>query len=220
MQKGLGVIYILVGVLILGLVVGGAYYLGKQTPTSKTPNPVVISQTPTPSPSPSDETANWQTYTNTKYNFSIKYPLDWLIGYGRLGSSKTDEESEKESSAVGWSKDDSIFAFRVINPCNSALQDCVDNFRNSEYSMRYVQAINKTVKRVTYLGKEAIIEQYTEEGRQFPGDKYKSASKEIKEVFFIHQGQLWQLGRGVTVNPGKEKNKNEIESIFSTFKFQ
>lgn len=33
---------------------------------------------PIPSPTPtSDPTANWQTYTNTKYGYAVKYPSDW-----------------------------------------------------------------------------------------------------------------------------------------------
>lgn len=28
---------------------------------------------------PSDETADWQTYTNDKYGFSLKYPSDWSV---------------------------------------------------------------------------------------------------------------------------------------------
>ena len=90
MQKGVGVIYILVGVLILAAI-GGAYYLGKSsTPKPSTP---VVSQTPKPTPSStldtnpaptgagetvyteSDRSANWKTYTNTKYGFSFKYPI-------------------------------------------------------------------------------------------------------------------------------------------------
>ncbi|MBI3103621.1 hypothetical protein HYZ05_01650 [Candidatus Daviesbacteria bacterium] len=75
MQKGQALVYILVGVLIIGVVAGGAYYLGRQTTTKPTPAPVVTSQTPQPTPSPSpDETANWKTYTSNKFSFSIKYP--------------------------------------------------------------------------------------------------------------------------------------------------
>lgn len=65
---GIGIIVI---VLILG--VSGAYLLGQnnatKTPTQKTV--AVASPTPTPDP-----TANWKTYINTQYGYSIKYPSD------------------------------------------------------------------------------------------------------------------------------------------------
>ena len=49
MQKGFGVIYILVGILILGLVTGGAYYLGK---VNSTPQPTPAPFYPPPSSTP------------------------------------------------------------------------------------------------------------------------------------------------------------------------
>lgn len=43
--------------------------------TSQTPQPTIVSQiTPLPSLSSTDKTANWEIYTDTEYNFSIKYP--------------------------------------------------------------------------------------------------------------------------------------------------
>lgn len=85
-QKGLGAIYILVGVLILGLVAGGAYYLGKQATPKSSPAPIV-SQTPQPTPTPdaspaptgAGETANWKAYTSAKAKYSFKYPTEWPL---------------------------------------------------------------------------------------------------------------------------------------------
>ena len=79
MQKGNTLIFPLIGVLVL---VGGAFYLGRQTTPKPSPNPVVTSQTPQPTPTPfpsTDETANWKSFTNTKYGYSIKYPPDKFI---------------------------------------------------------------------------------------------------------------------------------------------
>jgi len=62
-------------ILAVGLVFAG-YKLGQRSiypelDEGPTPTPIVEA-TPTP-----DLTANWKTYTNIKYGYSIKYPLDW-----------------------------------------------------------------------------------------------------------------------------------------------
>lgn len=70
MQKGFTLSLVLLVVLII-TAIGGIVYLNK-SPQKPTPSsPVDTSQSPQPTP---DETANWKTYTNKKYGFSIKYP--------------------------------------------------------------------------------------------------------------------------------------------------
>lgn len=100
MQKGQALIYVLAGVLILAIVAGGAYYLGKQTNTKPSykactmeakicpdgsgvgrtgPN-CEFAECPKVSPSPTiDETINWKTYTNIKGGYSFKYLPTWSL---------------------------------------------------------------------------------------------------------------------------------------------
>jgi len=83
MQKGFASILILVGILVITIVAGGVYYFGKSQVSKPQPsNPPVVSQTPQPTittqpTSIPDETANWKTYINKKYGFSVKYPATW-----------------------------------------------------------------------------------------------------------------------------------------------
>ena len=58
-------------VLIFGVAIG--LMIGKYIYTKPTPTPI-ISASPTSTPI-ADPTANWKTYTNTKFGYSIKYPL-------------------------------------------------------------------------------------------------------------------------------------------------
>lgn len=62
---------LIIGIIVLLLVIGaGGYFLYQ-----KQVNKPVATQVSYPTPSPtSDETANWKTYTNTQYGYSIKYP--------------------------------------------------------------------------------------------------------------------------------------------------
>lgn len=85
-QKGSAVIFILIGILVIAGVAGGAYYLGTKKPVTVIPTqtPVVTSQTPQPTiasqtTSIPDATANWNTYTNTQYGISFKYPDTWFF---------------------------------------------------------------------------------------------------------------------------------------------
>jgi len=64
------------GVLVFAGAVFGAYKFGQrqvQPGPWPTPTPGAVA-TPTPDP-----TANWKTYTNTKYGYLIKYPKDWIL---------------------------------------------------------------------------------------------------------------------------------------------
>lgn len=65
------IVFFFVG-LMLGMV-GKNYYLA-QNVVIPTPAPISI---PTPIPTPADETADWKTYSNAKYNFSLKYPPEF-----------------------------------------------------------------------------------------------------------------------------------------------
>lgn len=75
-QQGFGLVEILVGVLILVLVGGGAYYLGAQK--NKTSEERLSEHNPVIVPS-QDETSDWKIYTISEYGFSFKYPADWKL---------------------------------------------------------------------------------------------------------------------------------------------
>lgn len=75
-QKGLAPIFVVIGVLVV-TAIAGVYWFGTQKASViQPPTPSVIQVTSQPSPTP-DETANWKTYKNTKYRYSIKYPSDY-----------------------------------------------------------------------------------------------------------------------------------------------
>lgn len=76
---------IFVGILVIILIGTGGYLLWvgqnqsittvpQTTPTQTAPTESSLSPTPTP-----DLTANWKTYTNHLFNFTLKYPPDWTV---------------------------------------------------------------------------------------------------------------------------------------------
>ena len=126
MQKGISLIYILIGLAIIGIVGSGAYFLGKNSSKSEVVNPPTqkacteegkqcpdgsyVSRSgpncefagcPNSLPSPIDETANWKTYTNIEYGFSFKYPKEWsytaiFFDGGGTGVGFYSDETKKE----------------------------------------------------------------------------------------------------------------------------
>lgn len=168
MQKGFAPILILVGILIIMVVAGGAFYFGRQTtPKPQTQNPVVTS-TPQPSPSP-DETSNWKTYTNTKNGYSFKYPSDWSIsGIGPGGAEYTSGSATRADAGT----------IHISTPMqcptglpNAGLNDCsegididfLDNPKNlsaEEYAryLKWNQAQYKsiTINHITWLMADEI----------------------------------------------------------------
>jgi len=77
----------LLGFIVLALIGGGSYLIKNSNLKSQNSNLQLKSQNLTPtqssilSPAPSiDPTANWKTYTNTKYGYSINYPDNLILG--------------------------------------------------------------------------------------------------------------------------------------------
>lgn len=62
-------------VVIIGLLRSG-FFESYQTKLIPTPVPTKVIQA---TPTTSSETANWKTYTNTKYGYSFKYPDSWFL---------------------------------------------------------------------------------------------------------------------------------------------
>lgn len=130
-QKGFGVIYILVGVLILSFVAGGAYFLGKSSePKPSTP---VVSQTPQPTPSPTpDETVNWKTYTDVKNGFELKYPSNAEVSSQKLYSMLSVASSDGISIAPPYQEPyDKYYSFDIVvrnNPNNLDAKSTINNY--------------------------------------------------------------------------------------------
>jgi len=89
------ILLVAVGLLLLALLVGGGYFLikngffaGQKACTQEAkvcPDGTSVGRTgpncefaPCPTETP-DETANWKTYTNREYRYSVKYPSGWEV---------------------------------------------------------------------------------------------------------------------------------------------
>lgn len=88
-------LFILIFILALILGTGGTYLvLNSKTQKQIQPNPTpMVTATPTPDP-----TANWKTYTNAKYGYSVSYPKDWIIQNENLAVDSVTTKTKLQSA--------------------------------------------------------------------------------------------------------------------------
>lgn len=111
-QSGFATVLLLIIILVVG-VVGGAYYLGQKGIITKFTGPAMTSQSPAPvveeppllPPIPeTDETANWKTYKNEALSVSFKYPEGAIIQKRDSSDNSPNaiQVSYDDPKAIGW----------------------------------------------------------------------------------------------------------------------
>ena len=80
-------IYLVIGIILLVIFASLGYLFRKDTIVK---NNVAVSPSPAAKPTiKADETADWKTYSNIKYGYSLKYPSDWTITDGQTDENVT-----------------------------------------------------------------------------------------------------------------------------------
>lgn len=209
-QKGLTSIHIviLIGVVLLGYL----FYSGKiALPQKQTDQPIAET-------SKVDETADWKTYTNTKYGFEVKYPNDWIM---------TDECDEKsENCGENW---------KVVTSYVPALGPTGDYTGGIYVALKTYNSINEAVQdrlASTVDARSCSIEVLDKDGEI---GEYKNiwgyvSKKNVLDT--TEEGQVNCLNIAYYLSDGKryfemsggfeEGNKHYdiVNKILSTFKFQ
>ncbi len=81
-QKGFAnIVLVIVIVAVLVGAVGYFAFVKKSEPITQqpTPTPTQTNTPVSPTPTPKNGTANWAVYSNTKYNYSFRYPTNFTI---------------------------------------------------------------------------------------------------------------------------------------------
>lgn len=90
LQKGFAPIVLILGILLISSgIIGGAYYFKTTLEKPKVPEQKPTTPKATPTPTSVDETANWETYEDAKWDFQIKHPRGWkssVINYYDVNS--------------------------------------------------------------------------------------------------------------------------------------
>lgn len=134
---------LLVVVLLLAMGAGGIFLGQRLVKPDTTPTPTPVAVVPT---SAADSAANLLTYTNTKYNFSFKYPSNLVPpdpkGYEHIGY----QSSVDYQNSLGKTVNDRLFEFNI------------DSFPKETYSdvakLTFEELIGKEVR--TYCTAEGV----------------------------------------------------------------
>jgi hypothetical protein len=197
-------VLILAGIVILLLVAGGIFFLGRITaPKSEAP---VTTSSPQPSPT-TDPNVNWKTYTNARYGFSFKYPENLSI----RSDSRDDFIGFLEIPGVNNSQ--KLIVSVYPNPNNLNLQD----FREDLRRMGSPSTENVTYQPTTINGYAGLTERYERAClgicEDFKSGKYF--------MYHIKDDRVIVSFSIQTDNPAGNILEDEqwLDQILSTFKF-
>ena len=227
-QKGLAPILI---VLLIAVGIGGYLLYQKQLKPVSVPQP---SPSPVVSPESSNSAqttnpdligANWKTYTNTKYSFTVNYPSDWKIDELTMPinlNKSGDSASVVNFNAPGFPTpgvglDGGIGFFVHMTDGNVKVMDWV---KNNGY-----KSLDSSYQTVNIGGFDAIKinSVMTQDKRNkilsLPGGRGGPMPVGYKAIFtYIQKGDLiFEIQAGKIINP--DDFLKIVDQILSTFRF-
>jgi hypothetical protein len=206
--------------VLLFIVVGvSGFLLGKQygaaNPTLPRGPEGTLRGTPTPTPT-INPIADWKTYTNTRYGYTLRYPGEWEPNRGPGNLSDKELFSQRdidfydptllsEDPGSGLSISVNQLEAAGTNRKCSNLDDC---FSKTFNWLTETTAINKTSS--TFLGQPAIFFTYHRKTNLYTqGWKY---------IYFIYEENAYSID--ISTNISREQTVFEIfDQILSTFRF-
>ncbi|RJQ37279.1 hypothetical protein C4559_03860 [Candidatus Microgenomates bacterium] len=163
----------------------------------------VSSCTPTPTPNP---TANWKTYMNTKYGYTIQYPLDVQVNENTIKNNvefKKIEESDNNQINKGYVV--SVTYIPIVNLDNYVKEQ----YKNSKTACNSTAVVSNVLD-TTFTGINA--KQYSVKNCLSSGNNTQLYLIKDKFLISISRNELGDL---------ESQNSNAVftDQILSTFKF-
>lgn len=164
-------------------------------------------KSPTPSTSSTDETAGWKTYTNTKYQFSFKYP-DKIFTFTDhdTGTNQTIGLEETKYKSANNPNDNYIPAIwlSVVPDKGLTFNDWFNKYvGDGGTNNAYLSVTEKTTKSIA--GEQAI---------EFIG---ASGDGTLRVIMLRHANNIFEFSS--TINFKNEDLTQTLHQILSTFKF-
>ncbi|MCX6704713.1 MAG: PsbP-related protein [Candidatus Woesebacteria bacterium] len=169
-----------------------------------TPIPLV-----SPTPIAEAETADWKTYTNTKYGFSFKYPSELIISTDTNCSPETiyfDKTKLKFPDSCGYG---GVYTPLMVTMKKPTTTNYSQEIQGSIEYNKYSNLINKTIK----------IGQYTayEYGGRVEVESYITG--QYNYILIIPISKDIEINLMFTEIEGNRYDLNTFDQILSTFKF-
>lgn len=225
MQKGFAQVIILVGLVMVIVIAGGAYYLGKSSSTAPkpSPNPAITSQvskTPQPTtaqnPQPSaipmptpDPTADWKIF-NSDFGYSFKYPKNFWITSGETRRIKDGRLNYEHGDAPPAPQGTVGFLAIVESMSDSA--DVLANQKLDDFT-KYRVLVDKTILVSGYKTRYVELES-------------TDNIKILDILVFIQKDNSYAIylmvandNKSSELGFSKEQLRSTFDQILSTFKF-
>ena len=216
----------IIGISLVAGLVFTAYILGqkgfrlglvKPTPIPEaTPAPEatpIPEITPTPAP---DETADWETYTNTKYGYQFKHPLGWIFTAKIIGD-ETKPLYVIRESVESKDIDDYIVSIKVWNnPDRRSLLDWIQFMRDSNAFALPAEDV-ELIANYTVGGEPAfkIWSDPLSKGKE-PGKCFQACP--ILSVYFTHGDKAYRAEH-VYMREVDDASQEIFTLLLSTFQF-
>jgi hypothetical protein len=212
MKKGFAPILILIPIaFVLGLVAMFVYFQFKPITGFDNPKLPTVENpqtSPTSSPQSSDETANWETHTDTLGGFSIKYPSDkYTAKISQLGSLliPTDQFNQNKPLAV---------TYKILISSGPKPKDLSTDPKSlfGHGGISYDKSIlaNREIKEVDIANVKAYKVDNLPVGQ----------AGLTSDIVFLNGNNFYEITvEPVQVTGNPTTNKNLVDQILSTFQF-
>lgn len=210
-QSGFAPIVIILGVVLVTLLAGGGYYYVTQK-SGQVNKPQVVVPTKT-----ADETVDWETYTNSKYNFQIKYPTDYNIR--EIVGAVYIYKGDKSSTPRGASAAAYPVALEIWNRYNTKYKSAEDACEVELCNAFKRTQLSKYLKKETAQINNALgIKFYSTDSLEPYRISYYLADSDVSQVLRIDiRNEKEDL---LTTDPNQQQaNFATLQKILSTFRF-
>jgi len=212
---------LIVVIILLFLAIAFLAYQNYQLKQSLNQVQTILLSQPTPAPV-TDPTADWTTYTNTKYKFSFKYPKELELVKGPASNLPYEEFSTwKNVSFDGIPKNlkDGLGISIIVDPADKDGKPFTCT-TNEECLNELINSINAPKETVIYVTKSVG-------NQKVKGFKYATENQLYKSEYqyfiFLYSNNVLEINLYTNTNQPNDLDSKGINNVFdqilSTFRF-